>query len=104
MMQRVAGRPVEKLWGKKAGIFGVFFVSGLLHEIAITLPVGSGYGLPTAYFAAHGLLVLLEGKLGKLLGKVLALLAVGLPLSFLFPPEFQSEVIARCLQFFDLLT
>ncbi len=104
MMQRVVGRPVGKVWGKKVGIFSVFLVSGLLHEVAITLPVGSGYGLPTAFFAAHGLLVLLEGKLGRPLGKLLALLAVGLPLSFLFPPEFQSEVIARCLQIFDLLT
>ena len=103
MMQRLVGRPTEGILGRNAGIFAVFLVSGLLHEVAITLPVNAGYGLPTAYFVGHGLLVLLEGKLGRPLGKVFTLLAVGVPLGFLFPPEFQTEVIARCLQIFDLL-
>jgi hypothetical protein len=104
MMQRLVGRPVGEMMGRKAGGFGVFLVSGLLHEVAITVPVNAGYGLPTIYFVTHGLLVILEGKLGRSLGKIFALLAVGVPLGFLFPPEFQSEVIARCLGFFDLLT
>jgi hypothetical protein len=104
MMQRVVGRPIESVLGREAGIFGAFLVSGLLHEVAITLPVNSGYGLPTAFFAGHGFLVLLEGKLGRPLGRVPALLAVALPLGFLFPPEFQSEVIERCLHIFGLLT
>ncbi len=104
MMQRLVGRPVEKGMGREAGIFAVFFVSGMMHEIAITVPVNSGYGLPTAYFSVHGLFVLLEGRFGKSLGKVRALLLVAAPLGFLFPPEFQTEVIGRCLLFFDLLT
>lgn len=102
MMQRVVGRPVGNRLGRDAGILAVFLVSGLLHEVAITVPVNSGYGLPSAYFLVHGLVVLLEGKFGKSLGKVRALLLVGAPLGLLFPPEFQSEVIARCLLFFDL--
>ena len=104
MMQRVVGRPIEGIFGRKAGVFGVFLISGLLHEVAITLPVNSGHGLPTAFFTVHGLLVLLEGKLERPLGRVPALLAVGVPLGFLFPPEFQSGVIERCLQIFDFLT
>jgi hypothetical protein len=103
MMQRVVGRPIERVVGREAGVFGVFLVSGFLHEVAITVPVNAGYGLPTAFFAGHGLLLLLEGKLGRPLGKVPALLAVALPLGFLFPPEFQTEVIERCLHIFDLL-
>lgn len=103
MMQRLVGRPVEQVLGRNAGLFSVFLISGLFHEVAITLPVNAGYGLPTAFFASHGFLVLLEKKRGRPLGKIFALLAVGVPLGFLFPPEFQTEVIARCLHIFDLL-
>jgi hypothetical protein len=33
-----------------AAHLAAFAVSGLLHELAISLPVGAGYGGPTAYF------------------------------------------------------
>jgi hypothetical protein len=78
----------------------VFLGSGLLHELAITLPVRSGFGLPTLYFALHGVLTLFERKRGRPIGKIPALLAVVLPLGLLFPPAFQTEVIARCLEVF----
>jgi hypothetical protein len=101
MMQRLVGRPVAKLAGGNAGVMAVFMGSGLLHELAITLPVRSGFGMPTLFFTLHGLLVLLEKKTGRSLGKVPALLAVILPLGLLFPPAFQDHVIARCLGVFD---
>jgi alginate O-acetyltransferase complex protein AlgI len=103
MMQRLVGRPVQLLAGENTGVMSVFIASGLLHELAITLPVQSGYGLPTLYFTLHGALTLLEKRMGRPFGKIPALLAVVLPLSFLFPPAFQTEVIARCLGVFDLV-
>jgi len=103
MMQRLVGRPVQKIFGESAGVMAVFVGSGVLHELAIILPVRPGFGMPTAYFTFHGLLTLLERKLGQPLGKIPALLAVGLPLGLLFPPAFQREVIGRCLDFFAVL-
>ncbi|MGJ8634608.1 MAG: MBOAT family protein [Luteolibacter sp.] len=103
MMQRLVGRPVEGLFGKPVGVMAIFFGSGILHELAITLPVRDGYGLPTLYFTFHGALALLEKKWGRPFGKIPALLAVAVPLGFLFPPAFQDEVIARCLEVFDFL-
>ncbi len=103
MMQRLVGRPVGRLFGREAGTMAVFVGSGLLHEIAITVPVGAGYGLPTIFFTVHGFLVLLEGRWLRPLGKIPALLLVAVPLGVLFPPEFQTKVIARCLGFFDLI-
>jgi Membrane bound O-acyl transferase family len=100
MMQRLVGRPVQNRFGDAAGVMAVFLGSGLLHELAITLPVRSGFGLPTLYFTVHGLLTLFERKLGRPIGKIPALLAVVLPLGLLFPPAFQKEVIARCLGVF----
>ncbi len=103
MMQRLVGRPVEMLMGPDAGLMAVFFISGLLHELAITLPVREGFGLPTAYFTVHGLLVLLEKRRGKPFGRIPALLAVAVPLGLLFPPAFQTGVIERCLEVFDVV-
>jgi alginate O-acetyltransferase complex protein AlgI len=103
MMQRLVGRPVQKAFGESAGVMAVFVGSGVLHELAIVLPVRPGLGLPTAYFTFHGLLTLLERKLGRPIGRIPALLAVMLPLGVLFPPAFQHEVIARCLGIFEVL-
>lgn len=100
MMQRLVGRPVETIAGKPAGVMAVFIASGLLHEIAITLPVMSGFGLPTLYFTFHGLLTLLEKRLKRPIGKIPTLICVLLPLGWLFPKEFQTEVIAKCLGVF----
>lgn len=100
MMQRIVGRPIEAIAGKSAGVMAVFFISGLLHEVAITLPVMSGFGLPTLYFTLHGFLTLLEKKWNRPLGKIPTLICVILPLSCLFPGKFQTEVIAKCLSVF----
>lgn len=102
MMQRLVGRPLAARFGERTGVMAVFIGSGLFHELAITLPVRAGFGLPTLYFTFHGLLVLLEKRLGRPLGKVPALLAVVLPLDLLFPPTFQREVIGRSLELLQM--
>lgn len=97
MMQRLVGRPVARIAGEGAGVMAVFLGSGLLHEVAITVPVRAGFGGPTLYFAGHGLLTLLEKRLGRPLGRIPALLLVAAPLGLLFPPAFQAEILERCL-------
>ncbi len=103
MLQRLVGRPVAAVAGKSAGVMAVFAASGLLHELAITLPVRNGFGGPTLYFLLHGLLVLAERKRGRDFGRWPALLAVALPLGLLFPPEFRDEVILRCYGLLDFV-
>ncbi len=63
MMQRLVGRTVEAIAGSNAGVMAIFLASGLLHELGITLPVRSGFGLPTLYFLLHGILTIV-GKNG----------------------------------------
>lgn len=104
MMQRIVGRPIESKLGKRAGLMAIFIASGLLHEIAITLPTRSGFGLPTLYFTLHGILILLEKTGKKPIGPLLTWLALILPLGCLFPPTFQSEIIQKCLNVFSLLS
>lgn len=101
MMQRLVGRPVTKLAGESAGIMAVFIGSGVLHELAITLPVRSGYGMPTLYFTLHGLMTALERKTGRRTGKLPALLLVALPVGLLFPEEFKDQVMIEVLRWFE---
>ena len=58
-------RPLSPLLGKPAALVVAFVFSGLLHELAISLPVRAGFGLPLLYFAIHGVLMLVEGGMER---------------------------------------
>ena len=77
---------MQRLVGRRFGFFSVFVVSGLLHEVAITLPVGAGWGWPSFYFLSHGILAVAERQFHFEFGKVATLFfchsAAGLALSF----------------------
>ena len=51
MAQQVLVRPCRSLLDRRGLLLVVFGVSGLLHELVISVPAGGGYGGPTAYFA-----------------------------------------------------
>jgi alginate O-acetyltransferase complex protein AlgI len=105
MMVRVVKRPLEGLMSRSWADACVFLVSGLLHEVAITVPVGEGYGRPTLYFLLHGIAVKLEKPEWPLWGRRLwvAVWVIG-PMGLLFPPAFHEEVILRCLLILPELT
>lgn len=48
---RFVARPVGHTYGARAGLLAAFTVSGLVHEVGISLPAGAGWGLPTLFFA-----------------------------------------------------
>ncbi|MCP5536409.1 MAG: hypothetical protein H7A51_09270 [Akkermansiaceae bacterium] len=103
MMARTVQRPLTPHIGKRAALFAVFLVSGLLHELAITVPVQSGYGLPTLYFTLHGVLVLIENDRWPLwLRRAIVLVMVAAPLPVLFPAEFSRQVIELTLSYLRL--
>jgi len=58
-------RPLSRLLGKPPALVAAFLFSGLLHELAISLPVRAGFGLPLLYFAIHGGLMLAERGLER---------------------------------------
>jgi len=61
--------PLRKRVGMTSAMFGAFLVSGLIHDLVISLPAGAGYGLPTSYFLVQGLGVMAErSRIGKRLG------------------------------------
>jgi alginate O-acetyltransferase complex protein AlgI len=58
-------QPLVRRAGRRAALAASFLGSGLLHELAISVPVRAGYGLPMAYFALHGALMMIEGRLAR---------------------------------------
>lgn len=85
-------RPIARRRGAAAGILGTFLFSGLLHELLLSVPVGAGYGLPTAYFLLHGLLVLAERR-WSIQGRAWALFWILAPVPLLFHPWFVKAII-----------
>jgi alginate O-acetyltransferase complex protein AlgI len=82
-----------------------FVVSGLVHELVISLPAGGGYGLPTTYFLIQWLGVVLErSPWGKRLGLrrgfvgwLFAFVIVAGPMAILFHPPFVTGVMVPFL-------
>jgi alginate O-acetyltransferase complex protein AlgI len=58
--------PLRRLFAgsRSAPVYGIFLVSGLLHEVAISYPVLHGWGQPGLYFLIQGLAFGGERKLG----------------------------------------
>ncbi len=102
MVQLSLYRPLAARIGTAAAAFAGFLFSGLLHEIAITLPACGGYGRPLLYFALQGSLVLFERALGRSghaidrhrwIGRIWTLAALAVPLPILLVPEFLEAAI-----------
>jgi hypothetical protein len=98
--------PAHKYLPVELASFMVFLVSGLIHDLVISVPAKAGYGLPTAYFILQGLGVIVErSPVGKRIGLgnglrgflFLLLIATG-PLFWLFHPPFVLRVIVPFMQ------
>jgi Membrane bound O-acyl transferase family len=87
-------RPLAGRLGRRRALLGAFGISGLLHEVAISLPVGAGYGLPTLYFVLQGLAAL---ALGPRPSRAWTLLAIVVPLPLVFHPWFVRGVVGPLL-------
>lgn len=86
-------RPLSKKWSTTQAFLASFIFSGLLHEIALSLPVKTGYGFPLLYFAIQLMLVIIEEKVFKRKpGKVWVILGLILPLPILFHPAIMKAV------------
>jgi hypothetical protein len=51
-------RPLKQRFGPRTAFWISYVFSGLLHELAISLPVNSGFGKPFTYFLIQALLIM----------------------------------------------
>ncbi len=93
-------RPLAARIGRRWALMAAFLFSGLLHEMAISLPVRAGIGMPMLYFALHGVLVLVERELarrGRALrggyGRLWTLAWLAAPLALVFHAPFLEGVL-----------
>ena len=93
MIALVVHRPLRRGAGENVALAGSFLASGLLHELAISVPVNAGYGLPTAYFLLHGALVAIERKMARPPGHVWTIFWLAAPMPLVFHPPFLRGVI-----------
>lgn len=99
-------RPFSRTFGPTGGLVGVFFISGLIHELVISLPARGGYGLPTLYFLIQGAGAVFErsisarqiGLRGTVAGRIFTIATVAGPAFALFHPPFVHRVILPFLQ------
>lgn len=95
-------RPLKTKIGNTTAVLLSFLLSGLLHEVAITLPVSAGFGGPTFYFIIQGCAVVAEKKMekqnsiflkNKLAAKLWVLFWLIAPIHFLFPSAFIEQIV-----------
>jgi hypothetical protein len=106
LVQNLAFRPLARRTGVAWATLGVFLISGVIHDIVISLPARGGFGLPTGYFILQGMGVLIErSRLGRTLGLgdglsgrlFMFVFTLG-PAYWLFHPTFIHNVILQMLQ------
>jgi len=104
---RFTFRPLRPTVGRAGTTFLVFLVSGLIHELVISIPAHGGYGLPTGYFVLQGQGIAGERtRLGRRIGLgrgwrgwLFAVIVAAVPAFWLFPPPFVRNVILPMLAF-----
>lgn len=100
MTALVVYRPLSERFGRSAALLSGFALSGLLHELAISVPVRDGFGRPFVYFALQALAVSLERhqrRVGRPLrgwkGRAWTFAWLLMPLPLLFHAPFVEGVL-----------
>ena len=94
-------RPLARQWGARRAMAAVFLFSGLLHDLAISIPARAGYGLPTLYFMLQAIGVEVERSSigrrwhlrGGLVGWTYAAVLILAPAALLFHAPFLRRVV-----------
>lgn len=105
LAHRFTFRPMRRVGGTTFATLGVFFLSGLVHDLVISLPARGGFGLPTGYFFIQGLAMVGERmRLGRriglgrgLRGWLFTVIVIAGPVCWLFHPPFIERVILPML-------
>ena len=106
---RFTYRPLRRLSTPMTATVMVFGLSGLIHDLLISLPARGGYGLPTLYFLIQGFSTVVErSQIGRAIGLgrgkrgwLFTLFITVTPAFWLFHPKFITTVILPMLNAID---
>jgi alginate O-acetyltransferase complex protein AlgI len=100
---RTLFKPMSKRLGPQLATMIGFFFSGVIHEIAISIPAGGGYGFPMLYFLLQGVALIAERKFKSLKagwrGRLWTIACVLIPAPLLFHSEFMTSVVFPIIKF-----
>jgi hypothetical protein len=99
--------PLMRKTNSAVAVLAGYTFSGLVHEIAISVPARGGYGLPTLYFAIQGAAMLIErsaekrgiGLTSGILGWCWTAIVTVPGAYILFPPVFVRTVVLPVVDF-----
>jgi hypothetical protein len=101
-------RPLRSRIGPVAALVVGFVISGVIHDIVISLPAGGGYGGPTAFFTIQAAAIFAErSRAGRALGLghgwrgwLFTAIALLLPVRLLFHDAFVANVVVPFMKAF----
>lgn len=100
-------RPLKKRFGAQTAFWASYIFSGLLHELAISLPVKSGFGKPFAYFILQAFFIfvieknILKNVNNAFIRKCWLLACLFLPIFLLFHKDFINDIVIPLELFFS---
>ncbi len=94
-------RPLTRFLGLRRAILAGFFISGLVHDLVISVPASGGYGLPTAFFLIQAAGIVAErsrfghtvGLRKGVRGRAFTMAVVAAPACALFHPPFVLRIV-----------
>lgn len=96
LTRRYLYTPIRRRLNAPVALGLSFLISGLIHELVITLPARGGYGGPTVYFLLQGAGMMLDRetfiRTHPGFRRTFTLLLVLAPVPLLFPPVFVHNV------------
>jgi len=101
LTHRYLFKPLAARFGTCTGILAGFAVSGLVHDLVISVPAGAGYGGPTLFFTIQGIAMVVErSEFGRrigfgrgTIGRLFAFVSLIAPLPLLFHRPFVIGII-----------
>ena len=101
LTHRFLFRPLTARYGAKVALAVGFLLSGLIHDLVISLPAGAGYGGPTIFFLVQAGAIFVERSdaghglgLGRgVPGWAFTMLVLVGPIFLLFHPPFVETIV-----------
>ncbi len=106
LTHRFLFRPLTRKIGPRTAVFVGFLLSGLVHDLVISVPAEGGYGGPTIFFTYQGIAIIASrSSLGKRLtlrrgatGWLFMIVSLIAPAYLLFHPPFVERVVLPFMQ------